>query len=473
MTTVTLPEEAQSEETQSEEAQSEETHSEEAQSEETHSEEAPSEETRPDDSLAIATAVRDCQRELGSAAGEVRDRILRKLAALLEERREDLLAANARDLGEADATGLALPLLRRLELTDSKLATLRDGVELLASQEDPIGRMVSRTELDAGLMLRQVKSPIGVLLIIFESRPDAVIQIGSLALRSGNGVVLKGGSEALYSNRALTSCLRDAVASEGLGADAVRGVEGREAIQALLDHDQLIDLVIPRGSGELVRSIQSSTRIPVLGHADGICHLVLDAEADPVMAKKLAVDGKCDYPAACNAIETLLVHRDFLPYLEGVAGALAAEGVELRADAEALAHCPGAAAATPDDWGREYGDLILAVRTVGDLDEAIRHIHRYGSAHTDAIVTNDEAAGRRFLTQVDSASVFVNASTRFADGYRYGLGAEVGISTGRIHARGPVGVEGLLTTRWLLEGSGQGATDYGPGKRAFKHRRLA
>ena len=426
-----------------------------------------------DDSLRVATAVRDCQRKLGSAPGEVRDRILEKLSHLLDERRDDLLAANRLDLEAAAASDLALPLLRRLELTAAKLATLRDGVELLARQQDPIGGVVSRTELDDGLMLRQVKSPIGVLLIIFESRPDAVIQIGSLALRSGNGVVLKGGSEALHSNRALIGCLRDAVASEGLGADAVCGVEGREAVNALLAHDSLIDLVIPRGSGELVRRIQSSTRIPVLGHADGVCHLLLDAAADPEMAAKLAVDAKCDYPAACNAAETLLVHRDFLPHLGGVARALVEAGVELRADAQSLPHCPGAVAATEDDWGAEFGDLILAVKTVADLDEAIHHIHHYGSAHTDAIVTADEATGQRFLDEVDSASVFVNASTRFADGYRYGLGAEVGISTGRIHARGPVGVEGLLTTRWLLEGSGQGAADYGPGKRAFTHRRLA
>ncbi len=424
-------------------------------------------------SLAVARAVRECQRKLGSAPGEVRDRILERLAALLEEREDELLAANRKDLEAAAAGDLALPLLRRLELTPAKLATLRQGVEQLARGADPIGRAVSRTELDDGLLLRQVSSPIGVLLIIFESRPDAVIQIGSLALRSGNGVVLKGGSEALYSNRALVDCLRAAVASEGLGADAVCGVEGRAAAGALLEHDELIDLVIPRGSSQLVRSIQSSTRVPVLGHADGICHLVLDAAADPVTAKKLAVDGKCDYPAACNATETLLVHRDFLPHLEGVAGALAAAGVELRADARALPFCPGAVAATQDDWGAEYGDLVLAVRTVDDLGEAIRHIHRYGSAHTDAVVTLDDEAGRRFLDEVDSSSVFVNVSTRFSDGYRYGLGAEVGISTGRIHARGPVGVEGLLTTRWLLEGTGQGAADYGPGKRAFKHRRLA
>ena len=440
---------------------------------ETVAEGRPSETTTGDASLATAAAVRESQRRLGSAPGEVRDRILETLASLLQERSGELLAANRRDLEAAAGVDLALPLLRRLELTEAKLATLRQGVELLARGGDPIGRVVSRTELDHGLTLRQVKSPIGVLLIIFESRPDAVIQIGSLALRSGNGVVLKGGSEALYSNRALIGCLRDAVAAQGLEADAVRGVEGREAVQALLAHDQLIDLVIPRGSGALVRKVQSSTRIPVLGHADGVCHLYLDACADPVMAKKLAVDGKCDYPAACNAIETLLVHRGFLPHLEGVAGALAAEGVELRADAEALPHCPGAAVATDDDWGREFGDLILAVKTVADFDQAVDHIHRHGSAHTDAIVTSEQSAGRRFLDRVDSASVFVNASTRFADGYRYGLGAEVGISTGRIHARGPVGVEGLLTTRWLLEGSGQGAADYGPGKRAFTHRRLA
>lgn len=425
-----------------------------------------------DESLKLAADVRRCQRRLGSAPGAARSHILERLAALLEARRGEILAANREDLGLAAANRLAGPLLGRLELSEAKLETLRQGVELLARQDDPIGRTVRRTELDEGLMLRQVRSPIGVLLIIFESRPEAVIQIGSLALRSGNGVILKGGSEALHSNRALVACLRDAVAAEGLAAGAVAGVEGRDAVRALLDHDELIDLVIPRGSGELVRSIQWSTKIPVLGHAEGVCHLYLDAAADPEMAAKLAVDGKCDYPSACNAVETLLVHRAFLPRLGGVARALNAEGVELRADAEALPHCPGAKAATEDDWGREYGDLVLAVRTVDGLDAAIDHVHRFGSAHTDAIVTGDPQAGRRFLDEVDSASVFVNASTRFADGFRYGLGAEVGISTGRIHARGPVGVEGLLTTRWLLEGSGQGAADYGPGKRSFTHRSL-
>jgi len=360
-----------------------------------------------------------------------------------------------------------------LELTASKLAILSDGMEQLAVTEDPIGGIVRATELDDGLLLRQVRSPLGVLLIIFESRPDAVIQIGSLALRSGNGVILKGGSEARHSNRALVDCLRDALAAEDLSPDAVWGVEGREAVSGLLGLDDLIDLVIPRGSGALVRSIQASTRIPVLGHAEGICHLVLDASADPEMAVRLALDGKCGYPSACNAVETLLVHRDFLPRLRPVLEALTHAGVELRADAATSAVFPGASEATEDDWGTEYGALVLAIRTVDSLAEAIDHIHRYGSAHTEAIVTEDSASRERFLREVDAASVFVNASTRFADGYRYGLGAEVGISTSPIHARGPVGVEGLLTTRWLLEGNGQAASDYGPEGRAFKHRPLA
>ena len=419
-----------------------------------------------------ARAVREAQRHLGRAGGEKRDAVLRRLAELLTEREETLLAANERDLAAAKAADLAAPLLGRLALSPSKLATLEEGVLQLATQGDPIGRVVRATELDDGLRLRQVSSPLGVLLIIFESRPDAVVQIGSLALRSGNGVILKGGAEALHSNRALIACLRDALAAEGLPADAVWGAETRETVRGLLELDEIIDLVIPRGSGELVRSIQASTRIPVLGHAEGVCHLFVDASADTEMATHLAVDGKCGYPSACNAIETLLVHRDALPKLEKIGAALVERGVELRADEEALRHLPAAVPATPEDWGTEYGALTLAVRTVAGLDEAVEHIHRHGSAHTEAIVTEDAAAGERFLEQVDAASVFVNASTRFADGYRFGLGAEVGISTSRIHARGPVGVEGLLTTRWLLEGRGQAAGDYGPGQRRFTHRPL-
>lgn len=424
------------------------------------------------DFTALAPTIRKSQRILGGAPGTTRTAVLRRLARLLDERQDGILAANQKDLEAAEATGLDLPLKRRLALSAAKLATLRDGIEQLIDQGDPIGRVVRSTELDDGLNLEQVQSPIGVLLIIFESRPDAVIQIGSLALRSGNGVILKGGREAVHSNRALVDCLRDALVIEGLSPDVVVGVEGREAVGELLQLDHAIDLVIPRGSGELVRTIQQSTRIPVLGHAEGVCHLYLDAAADPSMAARLAVDGKCDYPAACNATETLLVHEDFLSHLPTVGAALRSAGVELRADARSLPYLEGAVAATDADWGHEFGDLTLAVRTVSHTDAAIDHIHQYGSGHTDAIVTADAELGQTFLDRVDSASVFWNASTRFADGYRYGLGAEVGISTGRIHARGPVGVDGLLSSRWLLRGHGQAAAEYGPGKKAFTHRPL-
>ncbi len=419
-----------------------------------------------------ARSARKAQRQLGSADADRRTAVLRRLADLIQEREADLLAANQLDLAAAHEVGLAPALLHRLELTASKLATLRGGVEQLAETEDPLGRVITRTELDSDLVLSQVKSPLGVLLIIFESRPDAVIQIGSLALRSGNAVILKGGSEAMHSNMALVQCLRDSLAEEAFSPNAVIGVEGREAIAQLLKFDRWIDLVIPRGSGSLVRSIQESTRIPVLGHAEGICHLYFDADADPEKAKRLVIDGKCDYPAACNATEILLVHRAFLPHLAEIGEALTAQGVELRADTESAAHLSDAREASESDFSTEFGDLTLAVRTLGGISEAIEHIHAHGSAHTDAIVTENSEAAERFLREVDSASVFVNASTRFADGYRYGLGAEVGISTGRIHARGPVGVEGLLTTRWLLRGTGQAAGDYGPGKKSFQHRSL-
>ncbi|MCB1035808.1 MAG: glutamate-5-semialdehyde dehydrogenase, partial [Acidobacteria bacterium] len=358
----------------------------------------------------LAASVRAAQRRYGSVRGDKRSAVLRRLARVLEEQEESLLEANRQDLVAANESGLTGTLLKRLALTPEKLATLREGVLQLATQEDPLGRVLRRTELDEGLMLTQVASPLGVLLIIFESRPDAVIQIGSLALRTGNGVILKGGSEALHSNRALVGCLRQALAGENLPEDVVVGIEGRQAVQELLALDHHIDLVIPRGSGELVRSIQSSTRIPVLGHAEGICHLYLDASADPEMAAQLAVDGKCSYPSACNATETLLVHEAFLPHLGAVEEALTAAGVRIKADERSRPHLPASAPAQESDWGTEWGDLVLGVKTVDSLEEAVEHIHRHGSAHTDAIVTEDRLAAERFLESVDSASVFVNAS---------------------------------------------------------------
>lgn len=424
------------------------------------------------DLAAIARAARSSQRVAAAQPAASRTHALERLAEILTEREPELLAANALDLEAARTDGLAAPLLRRLELTPAKLETLRDGARQLAASEDPIGSTIRATELDDDLVLSQVRSPIGVLLVIFESRPDAVIQIGSLALRSGNALLLKGGKEAANSNRVLVDCLRAALGDTGLPEDTITLVEGRAAVAALLDHDDDIDLVIPRGSASLVRSIQSSTRIPVLGHADGICHLYVDRDADVAMAIQLAIDGKCDAPSACNATETILVHREWLANLGALGKALTAAGVAIKADAAASELIPEADLATDTDWATEWGDLTISVRIVDDMPDAIAHIHQFGSGHTDAIVTNSEATARRFLDTVDAASVFWNASTRFADGYRYGLGAEVGISTGRIHARGPVGIDGLMTTRWLLEGAGHIAADYSTGTRTFTHRPL-
>jgi len=417
----------------------------------------------------LAQGVRRAQRKFAGTDAQKRSQSLVALAAILKERQDEILQANQADIAAAKADGLDAPLLSRLRLSDSKIDVLCEGLQALSESPDPVGRLEKKTRLDDGLMLTRVMSPIGVLLIIFESRPDAVIQIGGLALRSGNAVIMKGGREAAKTNAVLVSCIQDALVANALPQHVVVGVEDRASVAALLELDGEIDLVIPRGSGAMVRHIQESTRIPVLGHADGICALYIDEAADPAMAAQLAVDGKCDYPSACNATETLLVHEAFLPHLKGVGQALQAAGVTLRADPASRDCLPDAEPATDGDGNTEYGDLVLAVRTVPSMSAAIDYIHANGSGHTDAIVTENPDTAEQFLRLVDSASVFHNASTRFADGYRYGLGAEVGISTGRIHARGPVGVEGLMTTRWLLRGSGQGASEYGPGKRTFLH----
>ncbi len=425
-----------------------------------------------DNARELARAAHTAQHTLAAASAEQRSELLASVARELEQRRGEILAANERDLRRAGDEGLRGPLRDRLTLSEAKLGALVEGVRQLQRRADPVGEVLGRTELDRGLVLSRVASPIGVLLVVFESRPDAVVQIGALALRSGNAVLLKGGREASASNEVLVDCLRQSLDHVSLDPNAVALVAGREQVGELLCLDDLIDLVIPRGSRELVRQIQATTRIPVLGHAEGICHVYLDVAADPAMAERIVIDSKCDNPSACNALETLLVHRDFLPHLARVAEALIGAGVELRGDERIRALVPAVRAATELDWSTEYGDLILALRVVDDVDSAIEHIHRYGSGHTEAIVTNDADTAERFLREVDSASVFHNASTRFADGYRYGLGAEVGISTARIHARGPVGVEGLMTYRWQLRGAGQVAADYARGKRAFTHQRL-
>jgi glutamate-5-semialdehyde dehydrogenase len=419
-----------------------------------------------------ASDARRAGLRLAATTGAVRNRLLEAVAEALAASGGGLLAANEADLADARRDGLRQSLLARLALSPRKIEGMVDGVREVAGLPDPLGVVLRRTELDRGLELEQATVPIGLIGVIFESRPDAFVQISALALKSGNAVILKGGSEAARTNAVLHSLVQQAVRSVRPDlVDAVQLVASRSEMREMLALDHLIDLVIPRGSNELVRSIKDNTRIPVLGHTEGVCHLYVDAAADLEMAVEVAYDAKCQYPAVCNAIETLLVHRAVAPRcLPALARRLA--GVELRCDPESLALVPGARAATDDDWRAEYNDLILAVRVVGSLEDAIEHINTYGSHHTDAIVTGDEAAARAFLDRVDSSSVMWNCSTRFADGYRYGLGAEVGISTNKIHARGPVGLEGLTIYKFRVVGHGQTVADYAQGRRRFVHRRL-
>src|SRR5688572_7936828 len=384
-----------------------------------------------------------------------RTQILKDMARAIRERAPEIFAANKKDL-EAAQGKIANPLYKRLIINDSKLRDLADGIDQLAATPDPVGKVLLETELDDGLTLRKVQTPIGVIAAIFESRPEVVGQIAALAIRSGNAVLLKGGREAAHSNAAIGAIIHDVLVQHGVEG-AVQLVSTREEVTQLLAMDDLISLVIPRGSNEMVQSIQNGTRIPVLGHADGICHVYIDAAADPEKAARIAVDSKAQYPAVCNAAETLLVHRDF-PAKQKVFDALKKAGVELRMES---------------DFGHEFLDLVMAVHVVENMDAAIAHIHQYGSAHTDAIVTEDPGAAHRFLNEVDSAGVYWNASTRFADGFRYGFGAEVGVSTNKTHARGPVGVEGLLIYKYNLIGNGHIVATYsGENARPFLHRRI-
>lgn len=416
-----------------------------------------------------AQAARRASYRLAVAATTIKDRALARSAEALEANLERILKENLRDQEQARRTGLKEALLKRLVLDEKKIAQMVESVREVIRLPDPVGRRLLERELDRDLLLTQVTVPIGVIGVIFESRPDALVQIAALGLKSGNAVVLKGGSEAQASNRILFDLIREAVQSvDPLFQDALQLVESREEVRELLELDGLVDLIIPRGSGALVKSIQASTRIPVLGHSEGVCHLYVDRQADLSMAVELAFDAKCQYPAVCNAIETLLVHREVAQeYLPRLAERL--EGVELRGDPRTRAIIP-AREADEEDWRAEYNDLILAIRVVDSLEQAIEHVNTYGSHHTDAIVSRDETAARRFQAEVDSSSVMWNCSTRFADGYRYGLGAEVGISTGKIHARGPVGLEGLTSSKYLLEGRGQVVADYVSGRRRFTHR---
>jgi glutamate-5-semialdehyde dehydrogenase len=420
-----------------------------------------------------ATRAKKAAIQLAAVSGEEKNKALDLIARALEAGADDIAAANQADMEEAAAGQLAAPLLKRLRFDQTKIMEACAGLRSLMKLDDPVGVTLSATELDKGLELYKVSCPIGVIGVIFESRPDALVQISSLCLKSGNSVLLKGGSEAARTNRILAEIITRASVEAGIPDGWLALLETRSDVADMLGLDESIDLIIPRGSNAFVKHIMDNTHIPVLGHADGICHVYVDKAADVDMAIKIVVDSKTQYVAVCNAAETILVHQEaaraLLPRLKE---ALEAKGVEIRG-CEATARIIDVRPAAKEDWRTEYLDLIVAVRTVPDMTAALDHINTYGSGHTDVIVTADRARAMRFMNLVDTADAFWNCSSRFADGFRFGLGAEVGISTNKIHARGPVGLEGLVIYQWRLLGDGHVVADYsGDHARPFTHKKL-
>ncbi len=422
--------------------------------------------------LELAQKAKRASIPLSDTSLELRNRALLAMGEALEAHSEEIFRENQKDLSECGEE-ISDALRKRLVFNEKKLRDVVAGLQALSKLPDPLGKVMTRTELATGLNLRRVSCPIGVIGIVFEARPDALVQISSLCLKSGNAVLLKGGREALHTNRILSDVIVGATEGVGIPAGWLQLLETREEVQGMLSLNEYIDLIVPRGSNAFVKHIMENTTIPVLGHAAGICHVFLDDSADADMATAIAVDAKTQAPATCNAMETLLVHKDAAArLLPGVCKALLAAGVKLRGDEKSRAIFPGMEAATEEDWSTEYLALEVSVKVVDDVQEAIDHINHYGSHHTDAIVTRNPEHASLFQRQVDSADVFWNASTRFADGFRYGLGAEVGISTSKIHARGPVGLEGLTSYKWLLEGKGQTVAPFAEGTQKFTHKPL-
>ena len=416
-----------------------------------------------------AESVKEASILLGQATNEQRCEALTKMAYSLNDNVDEILKANLVDLERSEKEGLNKSLLSRLQLTENKLKGCIDGVLKVSNLADPIGNRQLHRKLDENLILERVTVPLGVLGVIFESRPDALIQIASLAVRSGNGALLKGGSEAKATNQAIMDSLDKGLSKSNVGSGALSLLTTRQESLGLLRLDRFVNLIIPRGSNELVQFIQENTRIPVLGHADGICHLYIDDSVDIAKAISIALDSKIQYPAACNAIETLLIHEDVAEmFLKKGIPIFSNAGVTLKGDSKSQ-FLGVKNKADEADWSTEYLDLILSIKIVRNVDEAIEHIRKYSSRHTEAIVTDDKEVAEKFLNSVDSAGVYHNCSTRFADGFRYGFGAEVGISTQTLPPRGPVGLEGLVTYRYYLRGDGDLVKDFASGDRSFSH----
>jgi glutamate-5-semialdehyde dehydrogenase len=425
----------------------------------------------------VAEAAKRASRSLASLDEAKRNRVLEAMASALDRSATELFTANHQDMQCANSRSAddALPAstLSRLKLTEGKLREMAEQVRSVAALPDPLDRKLDAIELDEGLDLDKVSVPLGVLAVIFEARPDAVTQIASLAIKSGNAVILKPGREVEHTANAIVRVLRSALASEGVDEGAISLVLGRESVTELLAMHDLVDMVIPRGAKALVEYVRANTRIPVLGHSEGICHIYVDRAADQELAVRVIDDAKLDYAAACNAVETVLVHREIATeFLPKLLKRLRERGVIVHGDEQVRSvHAEVEPVAA---WHCEYGEAELAVAVVDSVDAAIEHIHQHGSAHTESILTEDSEAAEKFLREVDAAGVFHNASTRFADGFRYGFGAEVGISTSKLHARGPVGLEGLTTYKYVLRGHGHVVGDYrGANARAFTHRREA
>jgi len=420
--------------------------------------------------LQDAIAAKAASRLLATLDPATKNDALHRMAHALELSFEGLLALNTKDVQQARAESLPSSALARLTLTPEKLRQMVDGLRAVVALPDPVGKILLNSELDDSLELKKITTPFGVIAAIVEARPDAVTQLCALALKSGNGLMIKAGTEIGRTTRGLLALFAKAVDSTGIPQHAFSNVEGREAIRELLGLQEYVDLVVPRGSADLVRFVFANTRIPVIGHTEGVCHIYVESSANQEMAISLILDAKTQAPATCNAVETVLVDEaiahEFLP---AVFKSLRSGSVKVEGCAETRAIC-GTDVELVSEWHAEHGDPTIAIRVVPDMDAALEHIAKFGSHHTDCIVTEDDDAASLFLRSVDSAGVFHNVSTRFADGYRYGLGAEVGIATGKLHARGPVGLEGLVTYKYVLCGRGQRVQEYiGPNRRRFKH----
>ena len=419
-----------------------------------------------------AKAVKLASPKMAGTSEEARNKALMEVVKQLKARQQEIFEANAMDLKQAEIDKVAAPIIKRLKFDETKLRDVIAGIEDLVKLEDPLFKQDMHRQLDEGLTLYRETRPIGVIGVIFEARPDALIQISSLCIKSGNCVILKGGSETMNSNRVLFNIIYEAVIKSGMPENCMLQLEARSEITDLLTCNESVDLLIPRGSNAFVQYIMNNTKIPVMGHADGICHIYVDKEADFKKAIPIIIDAKTQYVSACNSVETLLIHKDIVDeFVPKLYEALKENNVELRGTEE-IVKLTGCNQGTEEDNRKEYLDYIVSAKVINSLDEAIEHINYFGSHHTDCIITENSETANEFMRYVDSAGVYQNCSTRFADGYRYGFGAEVGISTSKIHARGPVGLEGLVSYKYKLFGNGNVVDDYAKGKKQFHFKDL-